>query len=382
MTERKGDTAIFSRGRVYYIEGVGILFDWGKTVPADGTADYAVGAIFQHIDGGAATNFYVNNGSLSSCSFRAASSAAAAALETALALASTPGGASKIGVYDAAGYWTATTLETILAELGLRLLPSGTLIKGPSPLIWDSCPLMEILLNPAKGWAWLEDFIGPNSLLAGGSSDTHGWDVTVAGTGTFGQSESLIEGALSLAAGAITAGQGVNLQLKHLPIILAASVTTYFEARVKSNAMSGADLSQTFIGLRETDTAIMASNIYTTGAADNSGVGFYQDSEGTINKMDTTSQKDAGAPELGSDLVTVFDDTNYHTLGMLIDGVTTVKYFADGVLVKTMATTAKIPDGITLFPSFVCQADGTVSATLDCDWIRIAQKRARSAAGA
>lgn len=380
--ERKGDTAIFSRGRVYYIQGVGILFDYGDTVPADGSADYALGAIFQHLDGGASTCFYVNQGSLSSCSFRASTAAAAAALETALALASTPGGASKIGVFDTAGYWTGTTLETILAELGLKLLPSGSLDKGPSPLIWDSCPLLQIMLNPAKGWAWLTDFIGPNSLLAGGSTDTHGWDFTLASSGTFGQSESLIEGALSIAAGAVTAGQGIQLQLKHLPIILAASVTTYFEARVKSNAMSGADLSQTFVGLREADNAIMASNIYTTGAADNSGIGFYQDSGGTINKMDTTAQKDAGAPELGSDLVTVFDDTNYHTLGMLIDGVTSVKYFADGVLIKTMATTAKLPDGITLFPSLVCQSDGTVSATLDIDWMRIAQKRARSAAGA
>jgi len=382
MTERRGDQAIYSRGRVYYIEGVGILFDWGKTVPADDTADYAIGAIFQHIDGAAATNFYVNNGTLAKCSFRAASSAAAAALETALALASTPGGASKVGVFDTLGYWTATTVEAILAELGARILPSGTLGKGPSPLIWDSCPLLDILMNPAKGWAWLEDFIGPNALLAGGSTDVHGWDVTVASTGTYGQSESLIEGALSLAAGAVTAGQGVNVQLKHLPIILAASVTTYFEARVKSNAMSGADLSQIFVGLHETDTAIMAANIYTTGAADNSGVGFYQDSAGTQNKMDTTTQKNDGAADVGADLVTVFDDTDYHTLGVLIDGVTSIKFYADGVLVKTSATAANIPDGITLFPSVVCQADGTVSATLDIDWIRIAQKRARSAAGA
>lgn len=49
-TARKGDEAIFSRGRTYYVEGVGILFDWGETVPADGTADYAIGAIFQHVD--------------------------------------------------------------------------------------------------------------------------------------------------------------------------------------------------------------------------------------------------------------------------------------------------------------------------------------------
>ena len=261
----KGDTAIYSRGRVYYIAGVGILFDYGTTVPADNEADYAAGALFQKIDGSAATVLYVNEGTLTACSFRAATSASAAALETALALATTPGGASKIGVFDTVGYWTATTLETILAELGLRLRPSGTLGKGPSPLIWNSCPLLDILMNPAKGWAWLEDFIGPNALLAAGSTDVHGWDYTVASTGTFGPSESLIEGALSFAAGAVTACKDVNYQLTHLQIILAAGVTTRFEVRVKSNAMSGADLSQTFIGLHETLTAIMATNVYTVG---------------------------------------------------------------------------------------------------------------------
>jgi len=361
------EAAIYSRGRTYYVAGVGILFDHGTSVPANGLADYAPGCVYQKTDGSADACFYINQGTLASCSFKA--------LDIGTILA------TNVPIVDTLGYFTATNLETVLAELGGRILPSGTLGKGPSPLIWDGCPLLDILMNPAKGWAWLEDFIGPNALLAGGSTDTHGWDETHATTGTFGQSESLIEGALSLAAGAITAGQGVQLQLKHLPIILAANVTTYFETRMKSNAMDGADLSQTFLGLRETDTAIIASNIYTTGAADNSGIGFYQDSAGTVKKMDTTSQKNEGTPDVGANKVDIADK-NYHTLGILVDGITSVKFYADGVLVQTCTTAAAIPDGVTMFPSIVCQSDGTVSATLDIDWIRIAQQRARSAAGA
>ena len=111
-------------------------------------------------------------------------------------------------------------------------------------------------------------------------------------------------------------------------------------------------------------------------------MGFFQDSAGTQNKMDIVSAKGASS-EVQADKVTVFDDTDYHTLGMLIDGVTSVKFYADGVMVGTEITdVGDIPDGVTLFPSIVCQADGTISATLDIDWIRICQERVRSAAGA
>jgi len=42
----------------------------GITVPSDAVAGYAVGCIFQHIDGGGGTAFYVNEGSATSCAFK------------------------------------------------------------------------------------------------------------------------------------------------------------------------------------------------------------------------------------------------------------------------------------------------------------------------
>jgi len=50
----------------------GLLFASGITVPTDGTAGYATSCIFQHTDGGAGTSFYINEGSVTSCSFAAA----------------------------------------------------------------------------------------------------------------------------------------------------------------------------------------------------------------------------------------------------------------------------------------------------------------------
>lgn len=49
----------------------GLLFASGATVPTDGADGYQVGCIFQHTDGGAETALYVNEGSVTSCAFKA-----------------------------------------------------------------------------------------------------------------------------------------------------------------------------------------------------------------------------------------------------------------------------------------------------------------------
>jgi hypothetical protein len=52
-------------------EDAGLLMASGKTVPADGTAGYQTGCLFQHTDGGAGTALYVNEGTAASCDFDA-----------------------------------------------------------------------------------------------------------------------------------------------------------------------------------------------------------------------------------------------------------------------------------------------------------------------
>ncbi len=48
-----------------------ITWDYGDTVPTATTAGYAIGCFFQHRDGGTGTSLYVNEGTESSCAFRA-----------------------------------------------------------------------------------------------------------------------------------------------------------------------------------------------------------------------------------------------------------------------------------------------------------------------
>lgn len=49
----------------------GFLFANGPTVPADGSAGYATGCLFQHTDGGDGTALYLNEGTSSSADFNA-----------------------------------------------------------------------------------------------------------------------------------------------------------------------------------------------------------------------------------------------------------------------------------------------------------------------
>lgn len=57
-------------------DGDDLLFANGKVVPADGTAGYQTGCLFQHTDGGDGTSLYVNEGTSASCNFNAVTVAA------------------------------------------------------------------------------------------------------------------------------------------------------------------------------------------------------------------------------------------------------------------------------------------------------------------
>lgn len=48
---------------------LGITFDWGTAIPADGTAGYATGSNFIVVNASAGVNFYTNVGTQTSCDF-------------------------------------------------------------------------------------------------------------------------------------------------------------------------------------------------------------------------------------------------------------------------------------------------------------------------
>lgn len=360
---RKGDTAIYSRGRVYYVEGVGILFDWGTTVPTAGRADYAPGAIFQKIDGSADTVMYVNEGTLTSCDFQAATAATIAALKSDLAKATTPGGASLVGVFDTADYWSAATVEAILAELGeLLFKPSGTAVGlGPSPLIWDDCPILEMLVDPTVGFHFFDDYMGPIDVTT-----LDGFIITALNSGVISAVQTVPGGVLLVDSAGFNANDdGVNVQLPNCMVIPAVGTTIRFEARV---AMKDTGTDQYFIGLAGIDTTLIAGGVLDDTV---DKVGFFRHAATTADKLSVVTAR-ADAEDIDADKATVADNT-YVKLGFVIDGLTSVEWYVNGVSIHKSEVTAHIANAVMCL-SYVAQVEqNAVDAELSVDWVRIAQ---------
>lgn len=70
-------------GHISKAPNVGILDCFGATVPTDATAGYATGCTFRKTNGGDSTSLYLNEGSSTSCSFRAVTAATQGAALTA-----------------------------------------------------------------------------------------------------------------------------------------------------------------------------------------------------------------------------------------------------------------------------------------------------------
>jgi len=85
----------------------------------------------------------------------------------------------------------------------------------------------------------------------------------------------------------------------------------------------------------------------------------------------------ADAEDIDADKATTVDDT-YIKLGFVIDGLTSIKWYADGVLVHTSSVTANIPNAVMCL-TYVAQTEGAAKdAEMSVDWVRILQEGARS----
>lgn len=114
----------------------GLIHVSGDTVPTDTSTGYATGCIFAKLDGGVSTAIYINEGSYSSSDFNALSAG--------------------LGILDAGGLITATTIEGALQELAKHNqtaqaivdLPIGSAVEkdGTALAVWGDGA------NSQAGW--------------------------------------------------------------------------------------------------------------------------------------------------------------------------------------------------------------------------------------
>ena len=296
----------------------GILSCYADAVPADGEVGYATGCVLHHVDGNDDEALYVNEGSKTSCEF--------------VKLDKVPN-----------AYGTAAGV-------------------GPSPVIWKDVDVLDLLLNPQHGVYYFDDFMGPIDVTTG-----DGWTLTQVTSGAISGVATEQGGVLLVdSAGNAGADDGVNAQLKNCMVKPASGVKIYFEARVKMNDATD----QYFIGLAGVDTTLIAAGVL-DDVVDKCG--FYHEAASTDNKISAVSSRLA-SEEKDADVADNADGT-YVKLGFIIDGLSRVDYYVNGVNVGNCVDTSDIPNAVMCLSAVAQIEVAGADAEMSIDWVRIAQTK-------
>jgi hypothetical protein len=216
-----------------------------------------------------------------------------------------------------------------------------------------------------EGFGFIDDFLIFN--------DINSWVATRATAGTITLDVAAKGGVVMLDSGSTTDNQGVQMQLGFYEsvdtgassagassFIPSAASKIFFEARVKiaDIGTSGSDTGNMLVGLTEVDTTVLASGANSTA----NHISFeHLDDDGAV---DFHSEK-AGTRDSSTGLHTLSDD-GYVKLGFLVDGVTSITPYVNGVA-KTAHTT-QVPI-VAMTPTFVCHSAGTTDPILHVDWV-------------
>ena len=227
--------------------------------------------------------------------------------------------------------------------------------RGLSPALWAKQP--RDFQDLSVGFGITDDFLT--------FDDENKWVLTQATAGTVALDVAAKGGVLLLDSNSTTNNQGVQVQLGGAAgassFIPSATSKIYYEARIKA-ADIGSTTCQVFAGLAIVDTSVFASAANSTAnhigyeAINSTAVGIHSEKAGT--RSSTASAH------------TLVDDT-YVKLGFVVDGLTSVTPYVNGVA-KTAITT-NIPI-VALTPSFVCHSSGTTDPILHVDWVSVYQE--------
>ena len=246
---------------------------------------------------------------------------------------------------------------------------------SPSPALWGDCPVNEIV-GTGNGVLQFEDFLG--GVLASATTGT---------LGTFLDASCTI-GAANEVNGAVTVTHDGTIDDSNSIFgapafqISQTSGDLWFEARVKYSTVAADDYGF-FVGLM--DSTACAVEVPLTGAsalADVNLVGFHKPEENSTAFDTSYKANSVTAVEVNSNVGALVADT-YVKLGMRFDASdNSLSFYIDGA---KQAATKTIPSAAgTDFPNDVALkfmatqlAEDGVAYTFTCDWIRIAQMRAR-----
>lgn len=258
--------------------------------------------------------------------------------------------------------------------------------RGPSPAIWDDCPVLDFKLNMTDGWEWSDDMIEDAPLAANNSAGIalgSGWwghtSATAASTITPQTDHSNGEvhllttttdevSLLSNLCGHHTAGY----------VKFTAGKKTWFETRVAVTNVTDAKCAS-FVGFAEEGLLADATLIDADQAiVDKDWVAFVQlpaDGDAWQTRFNTA----AGGVGVNGTAVSATADVIVTTvmtkLGIYCDG-TTIFFYADGVLLadSVALATSNVPNGEELALYFGTGSVDGGDCVLGIDWVRVAQE--------
>jgi len=231
-----------------------------------------------------------------------------------------------------------------------------------SSSLWRTCPLLEYLFDPSIGFLIDERWSTFDT-----TSSTGDYVSTAATSGT-AAIDTAAPGVLKIDSGATTAAQGINLQQKKAVIIPAANKSIWAEFYIKLTATTPpVTKAQLYVGLAASDTTIIASGSQST----QNRIGWQIETGGLLVTTFTADKAGVATTKTGPTLV----DATLIRLGFVYDGVAdTLQQYVNGATSGTAVATADIAK-LAMYPSFVCQSDGTDEPILYSYGYRIFQLR-------
>jgi hypothetical protein len=259
--------------------------------------------------------------------------------------------------------------------------------RGPSPLIWSTCPVVEYMINPQEGMVYFNDFtagvvVANNKTAAqAAATGTVGAGITACTGATSGTAISTLttdvngviklesttdneDCVISLLGGQNTAGM----------VRFTAGKQLWMEARVSVLNITNSKFNA-FFGFAEEALTATGTLITTSDAmGDKDYVGFqrvFADGDMLDTVYATTS---ATATTVGADAVTMEAGT-FKKIGLYCDG-TTVYFYADGVLLDDSVAIATdgFPDGEEMAWYAALMLGHGDTASIQIDWVRIAME--------
>lgn len=196
------------------------------------------------------------------------------------------------------------------------------------------------------------------------------YTVTQATTGTAGIKAGAHGGLLEIAAGAATAGQGINIQGKSW-LVPQAGIPIHVEALLNF-IVSPATL-QFFFGLSEIDTSVIASG--ENSSANHVGFELSASSQSSSPRtLQLVSEKASVRVNPVAAGPTIPVDGGWFKLGVTINGLSEAVWYANDVEVHRIKNSAYIP-AVALAPTLVVQANGTAEPRVEVDYLKIGTYR-------